>query len=38
VAADAEILFETPYEKRLHAAGLRLGIDIHLMSNKAGHS
>ncbi|WP_435218406.1 YqgE/AlgH family protein [Luminiphilus sp. nBUS_07] len=38
VEADAEILFETPYEKRLHAAGLRLGIDIHLMSNMAGHS
>ena len=38
VEADAEILFATPYEKRLHAAGLRLGIDIHLMSNTAGHS
>ena len=38
VSADAEILFETPYDKRLQAAGRRLGIDIHLMSNTAGHS
>ena len=38
VPANAEILFETPYDKRLQAAGRQLGIDIHLMSNTAGHS
>jgi len=38
VAANNEILFATPYEKRLQAAGRLLGIDIHLMSDAAGHS
>ena len=38
VAANHEILFATPYEKRLQAAGRLLGIDIHLMSDAAGHS
>lgn len=38
VAADNDVLFATPYEKRLQAAGRLLGIDIHLMSDAAGHS
>ena len=38
VKADNEILFETPYDQRLQAAGRRLGIDIHLMSDSVGHS
>lgn len=38
VAADPDILFRTPYDQRLAAAGKRLGIDIHLMSGQAGHA
>jgi len=38
VAADPAILFDVPYEQRLQAAGDRLGIDIHLMSQDAGHA
>lgn len=38
VAADPTILFDVPYHRRLQAAGDRLGIDIHLMSQDAGHA
>jgi len=38
VAADPGILFNTPSEDRLMAAGKHLGIDIRLMSGEAGHA
>jgi len=38
VAADPAILFDVPHEQRLQAAGDRLGIDIHLMSQETGHA
>lgn len=36
--ADPDILFDIPHERRLQAAGRRLGIDIDLMSGEAGHA
>lgn len=38
VQADNEILFDTPVNQRLAAAGRKLGIDIDLMSGEAGHA
>lgn len=38
VKACPDILFRTPTEHRLLAAGKQLGIDIRLMSNTAGHA
>ena len=38
VAADDEVLFNTPADKRWHAAANLLGIDINLMSNLMGHA
>ncbi|MBC6906033.1 YqgE/AlgH family protein [Saccharophagus sp. K07] len=38
VPADTDILFRTPLEQRWHAAALRLGIDMNLMSAQAGHA
>lgn len=36
--ADAGIIFNTPYEKRLDAAAAKLGIDLALMAPGAGHA
>ena len=33
-----KILFETPVEKRWQTAASKLGIDLHLISNEAGHA
>lgn len=38
VPGDTRILFRTPFEARLSAAGRKLGIDIDLMSGEAGHA
>ncbi|MEE4203970.1 MAG: YqgE/AlgH family protein [Halieaceae bacterium] len=38
VPADNDILFNTPVERRLAAAGQKIGIDIDLMSGEAGHA
>lgn len=38
VAANHTILFETPLEDRLRAAGDLMGFDISLMSGAAGHA
>jgi putative transcriptional regulator len=38
VPADSDLLFQTPCESRLQAAGRKLGIDIDLMSGEAGHA
>jgi len=35
--ADKQIMFDLNYDKRWEAAALSLGIDIHLISNQAGH-
>ncbi len=37
-AADANILFEVPYDKRLEAAAARLGINLSLLTSQAGHA
>jgi putative transcriptional regulator len=36
--ADDRVLFETPFEKRWHAAGRLLGIDLATISPVAGHA
>jgi putative transcriptional regulator len=36
--ADADIIFSTPYNHRLEAAASRLGVDMNLISGKAGHA
>ncbi|MDT8311161.1 MAG: YqgE/AlgH family protein [Methylophaga sp.] len=38
VPATHGLLFDTPAEKRWEAGAKLLGIDIHLMSNNAGHA
>lgn len=38
VQADLSVLFETPVDDRLGAAGRQLGIDIDLLSAEAGHA
>lgn len=38
VPANAEILFNTPTDKRWQAAAKLLGVDISLMSNTVGHA
>ncbi len=38
VAADNDILFNTPADQRWHAAAKLLGVDINLMSNTVGHA
>jgi len=35
--ADKQILFNTPPEKRWHAAAANLGVDLALLSSQAGH-
>jgi putative transcriptional regulator len=36
--ATAEILFDTPVEKRWAAAAALLGVDLNLLSSDAGHA
>jgi len=36
--ADGEVLFDTPYDKRVHKAAERLGINFNLLSGHAGHA
>lgn len=36
--AEQSILFETPPDKRWHAAARLLGVDINLLSTEAGHA
>ena len=36
--ADPAILFDTPHEQRLHAAAERLGVNLGLLTNQAGHA
>ena len=38
VAADASIIFDTPFEQRAAAAARKLGFDINLMTAHAGHA
>jgi putative transcriptional regulator len=38
VPADQEIIFKTPIEQRWHAAAKLMGIDMNLMSSRAGHA
>lgn len=38
VAADTELLYQTPADDRWQAAAKLLGIDINLMSNSTGHA
>lgn len=38
VPCDEDILFNTPYEQRWHAAGRLLGIDVATISPQAGHA
>jgi len=38
VPADSQILFHTPLEDRLEAAGKSLGIDINLLSSQSGNA
>ncbi len=38
VPYEAKIVFETPVEKRWETAANKLGIDLHLISNEAGHA
>ena len=37
-AADANILFDVPFDKRLEAAAARLGINLSLLTSQAGHA
>jgi putative transcriptional regulator len=36
--AEQQIIFETPVEERWQAAASLIGIDLHLLSNDAGHA
>lgn len=36
--ADAKIVFETPYDQCWESAAQTLGIDVHLLSDTAGHA
>ena len=38
VPGDPEVIFNTPFDKRLVSAADLLGIDIHLISGRAGHA
>lgn len=38
VPYEAKIVFDTPIEKRWQTAAEKLGIDLHLISNQAGHA
>lgn len=36
--ADGDIIFKTPYQRRMSAAASMLGIDMNLISGQAGHA
>ena len=36
--ADADIIFSTPYQQRHSAAAAILGVDMNLISGRAGHA
>lgn len=36
--ADADILFDLPYDQRLNAAAARLGVNLSLLTSQAGHA
>jgi len=38
VKADADIIFDTPYDQRWQAAANLLGIDLNLLSDQIGHA
>jgi putative transcriptional regulator len=38
IPADDQIIFDTPPHKRWEAAAARLGVDLTLLSNEAGHA
>jgi len=38
VTADAQVLFETPFDQRWRAAGRLLGVDVATLSPQAGHA
>ncbi|MGH1538314.1 MAG: YqgE/AlgH family protein [Gammaproteobacteria bacterium] len=38
VPYEANIIFDTPIEKRWQSAATKIGIDLHLISNQAGHA
>ncbi|QMU61756.1 MAG: YqgE/AlgH family protein [Gammaproteobacteria bacterium] len=38
VPYEADIIFDTPIEKRWQRAATKIGIDLHLISNQAGHA
>lgn len=38
VAADADLIFNTPPEERWHAAARLIGVDLDLLSGDAGHA
>ncbi len=38
VPYEAGIIFDTPIEKRWQSAATKIGIDLHLISNQAGHA
>ena len=38
VPYDADIIFDTPIEQRWQRAATKIGVDLHLISNQAGHA
>lgn len=38
VPYDADIIFDTPIEQRWQSAATKIGVDLHLISNQAGHA
>lgn len=38
VPGDANILFNTPFERRASAAAAKIGIDLNMLSSDAGHA
>lgn len=38
VPYDSEIIFDTPIEQRWQSAAIKIGIDVHLISNETGHA
>ena len=38
VPYEADIIFDTPIDQRWQSAATKIGIDLHLISNQAGHA
>lgn len=38
VPYEADIIFDTPIEKRWQSAATKIGVDLHLISNQTGHA